>query len=69
MKLSDLKEHLEALEEIHGDIEVVICDADTGWLFRIVDSDLIISENGGGSYLEIGPGYGSEIDSTEINKG
>ena len=68
MKISELEDHLRSIREVHGDIEAVIRDADTNWLFRISVSDISVDGNGDGQYVEIAPGYGSEIDSTEINK-
>lgn len=68
MKISDLKEHLDAMEGIYGDIEVVVWDVDTGWLLRITDSDLDIVGGSMGVHLEISPTHENRVDSSEINK-
>ncbi len=68
MKLSELKARLDLIEANFGDIEVIVKDADTNWIFRIKDSDLSVCGEGDGKYVEIGPSYGSEICTSEINK-
>ena len=71
MNISELKNRLDPIEKTFGDIEVIVKDADTDWIFRISNCDLSVCGEGNRKYVEIGPSYGSEIDSTEIksNKG
>ena len=60
MKVSELESHLSSIKKAHGDIEVVVHDADTGWLFKITDSDLSVYTDELGVRLEIAPDYDSE---------
>jgi len=60
MIISELEKHLKSIKEAHGDIEIVINDADTNWLFKITDSDLGVLEDDEGVRLEIGADYSSE---------
>lgn len=71
MNISELKNRLDSIEKTFGDIEVIVKDADTGWILRISNCDLSVCGEGNRKYVEIEPSYGSEIDSTEIksNKG
>jgi len=54
MKITELELRLSTILVAHGDIEVVIGNADTGCLFRITSNDLTVCSDEGGKRLEIG---------------
>ena len=61
MNISELRNYLKELKDEHGDIEVVIDDADTGWLFKIKKVNLSIYKDNRGIHLEIGHDYQNEL--------
>ena len=60
MNISELEINLKRIKKEHGDIEVVINDADTGWLFKIKKNDLLVILDKNGNRLEIGIDYDGE---------
>ncbi len=61
MNISELKNHLDNIEEAHGDMKVIINDADTQWLFELVENDLTVITDELGTRLEIDADYQSNI--------
>ncbi len=53
MKISELRKGLKNVLDVHGDIEVVVQDADTQWLMEITPADLAIKNE----RFVIGCGY------------
>jgi len=61
MKITELEKHLATIRKVHGDIDVTVDDADTGWIFKICGADLTVVSDEKGKRVEIGPSYGDEI--------
>jgi len=61
MNIRDLISKLQDIKAEHGGgIQVVVKDADTQWLFKIIDEDLTVESDEKGVRLEIGCDYSSE---------
>jgi hypothetical protein len=67
MKISDLQAELEKIKEIQGDIDVVINDADTGWLFKMQPKHLDVVIDDSGTRVEIDYDYQDEIYPYPLN--
>lgn len=61
MKLSQFRSQLAAIEAKHGDIDVVLSDADTGWYWLLVPAHLMMDQVNGRPRLVIGGDYGNEL--------
>lgn len=61
MNISEVEERLENIRLEHGDIEVVVNDADTGWLFKLIAGDFAVVNDDKGHRVEIEAGYSSEF--------
>jgi hypothetical protein len=64
--VSALIELLEMIRERHGDLPIVLRDADTCWTFRLTADHLALGQphpaEGARPRLEIGADYASELD-------
>ena len=61
MKISELQAELEKIKEAQGDIDVVIHDEDTGWLFKMQPKHLDVVRDKNGARIEITYDYRDEF--------
>lgn len=63
LTISGLCELLAGIQRTHGDLRVVIRDADTGWNFKLLAAQLVVVKTEGGrEKLVIGCGYLDPIE-------
>ena len=60
MKISELQNELEKVKEIQGDIDIVINDADTGYLFKLQNKHIKVISDSLGVRIEIDYDYQDE---------
>lgn len=60
MNINELIIELNRIKKDNGNVEVMVDDADTGWLFKITSDDLTVIHDWRGGRLEIGPDYSSD---------
>lgn len=64
MKISELVQVLEDLQEQHGDVDVVLIDADTEWSWLLNETNVYFSngDKGTGAAVVIKEHYGDAVD-------
>ena len=64
LTISTLRQELARLQHEHGDLPVVLDDADTGWMFVLKASHLTVEKAGNphGKKLAIAVDYGDDQD-------
>ena len=61
MKISEVKKILDEAQAEHGDIDFVLDDPDTGWLFVLEPSGFQVYADEQGKRLEVTADYGDKI--------
>lgn len=64
MKISELRKILEEVQTEHGDIDFVLNDPDTGWLFVLSQSSFDVYDDNDGKRLEVTADYGDKTYGT-----